>query len=379
MRLLLEEFDKARQTEAKAYHRKARLLGISSTLVGLISLLIVLAMGFSQAIERVAGSITTNPWGVVAMYFLMGSALSYIITLPLGVLAHRLETSFDLSKQNWRGWSVDVAKGAAISFPFGLATAEVLYWLFRNLGEIWWPVAWVMGIAASVVIGYVAPVLLMPIFHEYEPLPEGDARERFRALVERCGLRGIGIYRMRASAKTNRGMAALTGIGKTRRVIVSDTLLSDYTVEEAGSVFAHELGHHVKRDVAFGLMVSALFGLVTLLVAEVGLRYLGPPLGMANRSSVATLPLILLLVSLTGLALSPLSNYLSRRREAAADRFAIGLTSNPSAFISAMVKIHDRNLTDAYPNPVVERLFTTHPAGHRRVAMAREWAARTAR
>ncbi len=368
----MEDFDAERQRVAKGFHRRARALGLGGTVVTLVGLVLVLITGFSLWLQAWAARIDPNPWAVVALYFLMGNAISQGIAIPLGLASHRLEGAYGLSNQGWGSWARDVAKGLLLSFGFGLASVEVLYWSLRNLGPWWWPTMWALGLAVSIVMGFIAPVLLMPLFHRYEALGEGEVKERLERLSQRVGLGSMGIYRMEASPKTSRGMAALVGLGRTRRVILSDTLLQAYSPEETEAVFAHELGHHAHWDTARGFLLGSLEGLLALAVVDLGLRTIGPPLDLPNPANVASLPLIVLIFTLLGFLLGPMGNYLSRRREASADRFALALMANPEAFASAMVKIHDQNLSDAHPHPLVEALFYSHPAGHRRVAMARQ-------
>jgi STE24 endopeptidase len=173
------------------------------------------------------------------------------------------------------------------------------------------------------------------------------------------------------SAKTTRAIGGLAGIGRTRRIILSDTLINRYSPDEVESVIAHELAHHVNRDMARLAAAGAAGSLVGLLAVDRMLRASVGPLGLAGIHDVAGLPLIGLAVAAMSTLFGPFVNFLSRRREAKADEFAVRMTGNPEAFRSTMVKIHDQNLGVADPHPLMEFLFHDHPSGRRRVEAAR--------
>jgi STE24 endopeptidase len=366
----VREFDPERQLLAREYQRRQRRLSILGFLLTIVGLLAALLSGLSASLQSLAEGFSRNPWVVVALYFIIGYTLARIVFLPLAVGAEGLDRRYGMSIQSWPSWGRNIIKGYLLGLGFGLPSAEVLYWALRNFPGLWWAVVWAFGMLAWVVLGFLAPVLIMPLFHRYQRVEEPEVNRRLQALAARARLPVLGVYRMSASQKTSRAIGALTGIGSTRRIVLSDTLLEAYSPEEVEAVVAHEMAHHAHGDVLRGFISGAAYFALALYVVHLGLEWLGPPLGVQEPSGVVGLPLILLLFSLQGFAFAPLFNYLSRHREGRADAYALRLTENADAFASAMVKLHDRNLSEARPGRMTELLFYTHPPGHRRVAMA---------
>ncbi len=339
------------------------------TILGFVGLTLFLGLGLSWGLADLARGIAPNPWATVGIYFIVAHGAVALLRLPVGLWHERREREYGLSVRSWASWGWDEAKGYLLSLGFGLLAVEAFFWAVRNFPQWWWLVVWALALMVTFIMGYIGPIILFPLFYRFKPLDDGDLVARLRALAERAGAPVIGVYRMEAGVKTRRATGALAGLGRTRRIIVSDTLLEDYAPDEAEAVLAHELGHHVHGDGLRSTVFNAVIGLGLLALVYVLLGRLSAYLRL-EPSDVAVLPLVLLLVGLLQLALSPLGNYLSRRREAAADLFAVRLTGKPEAFASSMVKIHDRNLSDATPHPLVEALFYTHPAGRHRVEAA---------
>jgi STE24 endopeptidase len=205
------------------------------------------------------------------------------------------------------------------------------------------------------------------VFYKFEPLKDEALAARLRVLAEKTGASVVGVFRMGASAKTTRAIGGLAGIGRTRRIILSDTLLNRYTVDEVESVIAHELAHHVHRDIARLAAAGAIASLVGLVAVDRIVKAAVEPLGLDGIHDIAGLPIIGLAVATVSTLFGPLLNALSRKREAEADRFAVRVTGDVGAFRSTMVKIHDQNLGIADPSPLAEMLFHDHPSGRRRV------------
>jgi STE24 endopeptidase len=194
--------------------------------------------------------------------------------------------------------------------------------------------------------------------------------ERLTALSERAGARVNGVFTLDFSARTTVANAGLMGLGRTRRIVLGDTLYGNYTPEEIEAILAHELGHHVHHDIGRGIAVNALFTLSGLWFASVVLRWGVQAFGFRGPGDVAAFPLLALVALLFGIATLPLGNAYSRWRERLADRFALQITGNPRAFGTAMLKLADQNLTEAEPEPWVVWLLYSHPTIGERVAMA---------
>jgi STE24 endopeptidase len=217
----------------------------------------------------------------------------------------------------------------------------------------------------------IAPMLLLPIFYTFTPLDRESLRARLVSLSRRAGVPVLGVYEWGLGVKTRRANAALVGTGATRRIIVSDTLLAEYSEDEIEVIFAHELAHHVHRDILAALVVESALLLAAFCAAAAALGWLSPAIGLRSASDVAGLPLLLLAGGATTLAATPVVNALSRRNERRADRYALSLTRQPGAFISAMKRLAAQNLAEERPSRAVLWLFHTHPPIEQRIDAAK--------
>lgn len=362
-------FDEERQALARTLRWKRAQVSVYRLFV-LGIFLFLLVTGWSSALRDWAES---NPysWLAPTLYLAVLFLLGTLLTAPFSYLGgYRLEREFNLSTQSFRSWVLDRIKGLALGLAAVVAAGNVLLWLLASQPVWWWALAWALGIVVSLILGFLAPIVIAPLFFRFRPLQDAALRARFEALAAKAGVPVIGVFEMAASAKTRRSNAMVVGFGRTRRVVVTDTLLHDFTPEETESVLAHELGHQHAHDLVQGVGVGAAFSLVMWSFA--GWTY--ATTGAFFRFSLADmagLPLLLFWSGLVSTALGPLELVYSRHRESRADRFALEVTRNSAAFESAMVKIHDRNLGFAYPKPVEKWLFYSHPPAEERVEMAR--------
>jgi STE24 endopeptidase len=221
-----------------------------------------------------------------------------------------------------------------------------------------------------VVLGQLLPVLILPLFYRVERLGDSSLLDRFRGLAAGTGLAVEGVYRLGLSDETRKANAALAGLGRTRRVLLGDTLLNEFTPEEIDVVFAHELGHHVHRHLPKMIAVEIALSAAGLWLADRALHALAPALGYPGWSDPAALPLLLLVLTTFGLVLSPLTNALSRRFERQCDRYALDRTRDPAAYRSAFTKLGRLNKADADPHPLIVWLFHDHPTIRERIQMA---------
>ncbi|HNX60984.1 MAG TPA: M48 family metalloprotease, partial [Spirochaetota bacterium] len=223
----------------------------------------------------------------------------------------------------------------------------------------------------SVLLARVAPVVLFPLFYKFVALPEGEVRSRLSSLLDREKIAFKDIFSFNMSKNTRKANAAMAGIGKSRRIILSDTLLESFTPAEIESVFAHEVGHYRHKHIPLLVCVNGI--LIYLSFFLCGLLYSRTIslMGFLGESDIAALPILILYLSAFGLAVMPLSNMLSRRCERQADAYAIESTKNPEAFISAMERLASMNLSEKQPHPLVEFFFHGHPSIAKRIAFAR--------
>ena len=365
--------DPERQTKAKAYARlRRRLFFVNLGLSGMVTLA-WLIFGWPAALKGGLLTFTRNDWLLVAAFGAIFYLSFAVLELPLEyysgfVLPHR----YDQSTETLGGWAKDQLLGLLLTAVIGLPVLEGVYWLLRVTGPLWWMWAAAGYALLAVALSSLAPVIILPLFNKYAPLGEEHAElaARLTALAGRAGTKVNGVFRFDMSKRTKAANAALTGLGQTRRIILGDTLLDEFTTDEVETVIAHELGHHVHRDIPTGLLVSAVIALAGLYLAALVLNRGAAAFGFSGPADIAALPLFALTLGLFGLITLPLNNAFSRWREVRADRYALEATRNPQAFANAMTRLANQNLAEADPEPWVVFLLYSHPPVRDRVAMA---------
>jgi STE24 endopeptidase len=257
----------------------------------------------------------------------------------------------------------------------GSVVVELLYYTIRQWPERWWLLAWASFMVLFVLLAQLAPVVLFPIFYKFEPLDNEELRRRLVVLSERAGTRVRGVYRWKLSEKSKKANAALTGLGATRRIILADTLLDNYTSDEIEAVLAHELGHHVHRHILKSIFVQAAITLFGFWAANWALHYAVDRqlFEFVQVSDFANLPLLGLVATVLSFLLMPALNAYSRYNERQADRYAFESIASVEPFISSMNKLAVQNLAERTPGKWVEWFFHSHPSISRRLAAADEW------
>ena len=315
------------------------------------------------------------PFAIRAALFLVSFHVALaVVGLPLAYYgSYVLPHAFGLGRQSRRAWTVDWLKGLGLSAALGALFGGVFLWIVIATGAQWW---WVFGLFATLVgllLVFVTPYVLVPLFFKMQPLADAATVARIHALVNRAGAPVRDVCSLDFSRRTAEANAAVIGLGRSRRVVIADTLLAEFTAGEVDAVVAHELGHHVHRDVQRLLLGNALLMWLGLFVAARFGSAALPVLSLPSLAYVPGYPVLLFVVELYLLMASPLLNWWSRRLETRADRFALQLTRDPVAFGAAMRRIGCQNLVELCPPRWSEVLLATHPALHRRIQMAQSW------
>jgi len=310
----------------------------------------------------------------VAVYVLIVAALHEVCTIPIAFYqGFLLERRYGLSKEVARGWLADHAKAAVLGLVLSIGAAETIYVSMRVSVAWWWLSSAGVFIAAIAGLTRLAPVLLLPLFYRFTPLARESLRDRLVSLSGRAGVPVLGVYEWALGEKSRRANAALVGSGATRRILLSDTLLAEYSEDEIEVILAHEIAHHVHHDIRNAFVVESVLLVLALGAGAVALALSWPSLGLAGVSDVAGLPVLALAGGLLTMAATPILNAVSRRNERRADRFAIALTRQPAAFISAMKRLGTQNLAEEHPSKLVLWLFHSHPPIEQRIEAARSF------
>jgi STE24 endopeptidase len=283
-----------------------------------------------------------------------------------------LDRKYGLSSEPAATWFADHGKALLLGLTFTIGAAIAVYAAIDVSPGRWWLIATAGFAIIAVLISQIAPIWLMPLFYRFQPLERDELRARLLALSARAGVRVLGAFEWGLGEKTSRANAALVGAGRTRRILVSDTLLKDYSDDEIEVILAHEMAHHVHHDLWTALALETAVVAAALCVAHVTATLASPSLGLAGPADLAALPLLLLGAGAVSLLLAPLGNAWSRHNERRADRFAIRLTERPDAFVSAMRRLGAQNLAEERPSRLVYWFFHTHPTLEQRIASARD-------
>ena len=367
--------------EVRRYNRIQRWLSMADMAAGFLLLVVLLVTGWTGTLRDWSYQGARQHYFLaVFLYVLMFSVIAKILGAPFDIVGYRLERQYHLSNQRVRSWLWDECKGWLLNLVLGTVMVEIVYTIIRIAPQRWWIIAWAVFIGLFLLMAQLAPVVLLPIFYKFKPLENDALRERLTKLGERAGTRVRGVYEWSLSEKTKKANAALTGLGSTRRIILSDTLLESYSDDEIEAVLAHELGHHVRRHILKGIFTQigiTFFGfwLVNLVLRFVIAKNCFPVLD-PRLYDFANLPLIVLVVTILSFLLMPAMNAISRRHEREADRYAWENIPAIAPFITAMQKLADQNLAEREPSKFVEWLFHSHPSIGKRVAAAEEWASK---
>jgi STE24 endopeptidase len=365
------------EDKASRYHRLKRQASVFSLAWSVLLIAGLVAVGWSAALRDVAERAAArapqqvHAATVVLLFVLLLSLLHELAALPFAFYSgFLLERRYELSNESVGGWIRDQAKGFAVGLVLSGGAAEIIYASIRTWPDRWWLAAGAAFATLIVVLTNLAPIVLLPLFYSMKPLDRDALRGRLLGLADRAGARVLGAYEWGLGDKTRKANAALAGIGATRRILVSDTMLSQYSDEEIEVVLAHELAHHVHGDIWKGIVFQSLLVIAGFYAAALVLRAAVGRAGLRAIDDVAGLPLLVLTAGAVALVMVPAAHAMSRRFERSADRFALDLTRNPGAFISAMRRLGAQNLAEEQPSRLVQWLFYSHPPLRDRIAAA---------
>ena len=365
--------------EARRYNRIKRWLGMADAVIGFLLLVVLLVTGWTARLRDWSYHLGGQHYFLaIFLYVLWFSLIMKALGAPLDFYAYRVERQYDLSNQKPGAWLWDQLKGFVLGLVFSVVFVGLIYGIIRIAPQRWWIIAWAVFVGLFLLLVQLAPVLLFPIFYKIDPLNNDELRERLTRLGERAGTRVRGVYEWKLSEKSKKANAALMGMGRTRRIILADTLLQNYTDDEIEAVLAHELGHHVRRHILVGILMQVGITFFGFWLTNQVLRYalardwfpsLDPRL-----YDFANLPLIILVATVLGFLLMPAMNALSRRHEREADLYAWENIPTVGPFVSAMQKLAEQNFEERTPSRFVEWFFESHPSIHHRIAAAEAWA-----
>ncbi|MCI0448917.1 MAG: M48 family metallopeptidase [Chlorobi bacterium] len=365
--------DESRKRLAKKYEKIKLTISITEGILSFILLALFVVFGYSKKLEILVFQFTSNSYMALIYFGLIIGAVSSVLSFPVDYyFGFKLEHRFGLSNLTFIVWLKEKFKAALVGIVIGVPIVFLFYWLISSY-ENWWLYLAFIVLGYSVVLAQVAPVLILPVFYKIKPIENENLKEIITKLCGKAGFRTKGVFTFNMSRLTKKANAAFTGLGRTKRIILSDTLIEKFTGDEIESVFAHELGHYKKGHIKKSILYSVFSTFIGLFLISQIYGFLLPKFGYQNPWEIGALPLLALIASVLGFITGPLGSAISKKFEFEADRFAIDTVMNFASFKSAMEKLAEQNLADDEPNKLVEFWFHSHPSIKRRIQMAEQY------
>ena len=369
------QYDTTKRSIAKKYENVKLILdSVNSTLLPIAFCVILFFSGGSVLLSRLLNSVTNSYWISLWLYLVVFVIILQLVAMPLSFYSGFIvDHKFSLSTQTLRGWVVDELKGLGVELGFGILAGSVLYYLIGNL-SLWWIVAAAIFAVFSILLSIILPFVILPIFYKVSPLSDMNLRESLLQMSKRFGGRNVDrVLVADESRRSIRANAFFSGVGKSRSIVLFDTLLSDFTHREIITVVAHELGHYVNKDIWKEALISGLLIILPFCIADYALRSAVAASSLPNMIDPAGIPLIFAVLIGISFVLQPISNGLSRIVERNADEFALKAADDSEAQASAERRLADLSLSVDSPNRFVELIFYTHPPSSKRVQLAENW------
>ncbi|MFC2102940.1 M48 family metallopeptidase [Bacteroidota bacterium] len=355
--------------DAKRYNNIKLGIGITKTVISFVLILLFVWLGYSLKLENYVSGWFQNNYLIFLSFAFVTGLIGSILFFPVNYYTgFHLEHKYNLSNQTFGKWIWENFKSTLVSIVIGVPVLMLFYFTLNQFGSLWWLPFAIILFFVSVVLSQIFPVLILPIFYKLTPLDNEELKTRIETLSRRAAIKVENLYKFDMSKNTKKANAAFTGLGKTKRIILGDTLIDNYSNEEIETVIAHELGHFKKKHIIKNIIIGTVTSFLTLYLISVLYESSLSWFGFTFITQIAALPLLGLWSMLIGLVQSPFGNVLSRKFEYEADEYAVNETKNPAAFINTLEKLTDQNLGDKDPHPFVEWFFYSHPSIKNRIA-----------
>lgn len=359
---------------SKKYNNTKLIIGIVKGVLTFLFLFFFVSSGLSSELVNYVKNISQNEYLILIIYTGIAGISFSIIFFPMNFYSeYILEHKYNLSNQTIFNWFWENSKGVLISTLIGVPLLLIFYYLLITFESLWWLPFAITLFVVSVVLARIVPVFILPLFYKIIPYENEKLKEKISKLAENAGIKLENIYSFNMSKNTKKANAAFTGIGKSKRIILGDTLIENYSDEEIEAVIAHELGHykhkHITKNIIFGTVNSFLTLFLIAYLYELSITWFD----FSSITDIAALPLLTLWGMLIGLIQTPISSYLSRKYEYEADSYAVQVTGTSNNLISSLEKLTEQNLGDKEPHPLVEWFFYSHPSIKKRINSMKEY------
>ncbi len=356
------------QVKAKKYNNIKLAFGISESVISFVLIFLFVALGYSSNLTEYLSYVVSNSYLRFLLFIVVTGIVGAVIFAPFNYYTgFYLEHKYELSNQTFWKWILEGTKGLLVGLVIGLPLLLVFFWVLNTFGSLWWLVFAIIIFLFSVVLAQIVPIIILPIFYKVTPLENEDLKGRIIKLSKDVGMKVQNVFKFDMSKNTKKANAAFTGLGKTKRILLGDTLLENYNNDQIETVLAHEFGHYKHKHIVKNILISTFFSFVTFYLMAVLYEISLPWFGFSSIIQIDAIPLLTLWAMLIGVLQSPISNIVSRKFEYQADEYAVKSTNKKDAFISTLDKLTDQNLGDRDPHPFVEWFFYSHPSIKNRV------------
>lgn len=337
------------------------------------SVILLLAWTFGGGLNALAGLIAQTGWSDWAQgtaLFISFGLIGAALALPFDVIStFGIEARFGFNRTSAKRFILDLLLQTVVGLALGVPLAAAIIWVLYEYPQGWWLLAWAIWLGFSLLMMWLYPSLIAPLFNKFTPLQDEKLKARVDALLARCGFKSQGLFVTNGSIRSSHGNAYFTGFGDNKRIVFYDTLLETLENEEVEAVLAHELGHYRKKHIRRRLIIMAVIGLGALWLANwcIGQPAFFAGLGVAGHEPATGLLLVLLVSPVAGFILTPLITWLSRRDEFEADAFAAEHAPT-DRLISALVKLYRDNASTLTPDALYSQFHHSHPPPQERIA-----------
>jgi STE24 endopeptidase len=359
----------AHQKAADYTLAKIKLGNIDSTLGIIVLLLLTLGGGINAAFEYWASIISMPLFAGVAATATIFLILA-LVELPTSIYqTFVIEEKFGFNKSTVNQFIKDQLLHLALSAAIGLPLLALILWIMDNVGPLWWLWAWAIIIGFSLLMSWLYPTVIAPLFNKFTPMEEGSLKDRIQGLLARCGFNSQGIFIMDGSKRSGHGNAYFTGLGNNKRIVFFDNLVNSLEDEELEAVLAHELGHFKCKHVIKMLIATSVMSLISLAILGwlINEQWFYTGLGVERPSNAAALLLLILISSTFTFFMQPISAYFQRKFEFEADDFAAE-NAKATKMISGLVKLYEENANTLTPDPLYSAFHYSHPPAAIRIA-----------
>ncbi len=354
---------------SKKYNNIKLAVGISKSILTFVLILLFVVLGYSSRLENYLHNFTDSQYLTLLLFVFIVGLIFSIIFFPVNFYSDfYLEHKFNLSNQTFFAWIWENTKASLIGGAIGIPLLLLFYFVLISYQEMWWLPFAILLFFVSVILAKIVPVIILPLFYKVSPIEDDDLKNRIYKLSENVNLKIENIFQFNMSKNTKKANAAFTGLGKTKKILLGDTLTKEFSNDEIETVIAHELGHYKYKHIIKNLVIGTISSFVTLyLISELYSNSIGW-FGFSQITQIAALPILSLWGMIIGLIQTPLVNILSRKYEYQADDYAIRTTQKREVFVNTLEKLTEQNLGDKEPHPFVEWFFYSHPSIKRRIA-----------